>query len=283
MPWYSIGLSSYPDLKGQTQFVNSERIAAQFLSMCRDYAVRFGKNGDRLSANEGRRTKERCEELYEYYLEHGYPVAAALYLSRHYEGTHGNAIDVGVTMKNGENRALTDEEFAWMHEQCELRGFTWTGRTFVKPEPWHIEGATRLEVYPPYPGINVDNAVPATPAPPKPAEPEEEDDMKIVRNGAKGTPGFGAYFAITPGQCKYLDADELKRAQQLVGLTAKQGQHFDAGDVNTLHDFFAGYGIPPECADPNWLKRNPTGDGSGLWTRSGENATRILTALKGAR
>jgi hypothetical protein len=165
MPWFSVGPSSYPDLKGQTQYVNSDRIAAQFLSMCRDYAAEFGKNGDRLSANEGRRTKERCEYLYAYFIRHGYPIAAALYLSRHYEGTHGNAIDVGVTMANGINRALTDIEFAWMHAQCERRGFTWTGRYFAKPEPWHIEGATRAEILPPYPGINVDNAVPK-PAPP---------------------------------------------------------------------------------------------------------------------
>jgi hypothetical protein len=286
MPWYSIGPSSYPDLKGQTQFVNSDRIAAQFLSMCRDYAVRFGATGDRLSANEARRTRARQQELYANYVRTGYPLAAYPYTSRHDEFTHGNAIDVGVTMKNGVNRALTDDEFAWMHEQAELRGFTWTGRNFVIVEQWHIEGATRPEVFPPYPGINVDNAVPApATTPPKPdSEPEEEDDMyKIVRNGAKKTPGYGAYFAVSEGQCRYLDADQLNRAQKVAGITAQQGQHFDAEDLNTLHDILAGFGVPPECADHTWLLRDPTGDGAGLWTRSGANATRILTALKGVR
>lgn len=284
MAWYSVGPSSYPDLKGQTQYVNSDRIAAQFLSMARDYAAKFGENGDRLSANEARRTRPRQQQLYADYVRTGYPLAAYPYTSRHDEYTHGNAIDVGVTMKDGTNRALTDDEFAWMHTTAERRGFTWTGRNFAIVEKWHIEGATRAEVLPPYPGINVDNAVPPVVAPPKPAdEPEQEDDdMKIVRNGAKNKPGYGAYFAITPGQCKYLDSDELRRAQQLTGLTAKQGQHFDAGDLNTLYDFLAGYGIPRECSDPNWLMKNPTGDGAGLWTRSGANATRILTALKGA-
>ncbi|MDY1005754.1 hypothetical protein [Curtobacterium sp. CFBP9011] len=164
MAWFPIGPSSYPDLFGQMQFVNSERIAQQWLSLTRDFAARFGQNGDRLTPNEGRRTKERCEYLYAKYLRDGYPVAAALYLSRHYEGTHGNAIDAGVTMANGRNRALTAEEFAWLHEQCELRGFTWTGRNFG--EPWHIEGATRTEHFPPYPGITVENAV---------LSPEEDD------------------------------------------------------------------------------------------------------------
>jgi hypothetical protein len=171
MAWYPIGPSSYPDLFGQMQYVNSERIAQQWLSLTRDFAARFGQNGDRLTPNEGRRTKERCELLYAKYLREGYPVAAALYLSRHYELTHGNAIDAGVTMANGQNRALTTDEFEWLHEQCELRGFTWTGRNFVIPEPWHIEGATQAEHFPPYPGITVENGVLDN------QNPDQEDDM----------------------------------------------------------------------------------------------------------
>lgn len=163
MAWFPIGESSYGDLRGQMQYVNSERIAQQWLSLVRDFWVRFGV---RLSPNEGKRSKERCEQLFAKYLRDGYPVAAALYLSRHYEGTHGNAIDAGVTEADGTNRALTDEEFAWLHEQCELRGFTWTGRFFG--EPWHIEGATRREHFPPYPGITTTNVILAD---------QEEDDM----------------------------------------------------------------------------------------------------------
>lgn len=169
MAWYPIGESSYGDLRGQMQYVNSERIAQQWLSLVRDFWERFGY---RLSPNEGRRSKARCEALYANYLRNGYPVAAALYLSRHYEGTHGNAIDAGVTLADGSNRALTDEEFAWLHEQCELRGFTWTGRNFG--EPWHIEGATRTEHFPPYPGITVGNALSSSPKP-QPAQPPKPE------------------------------------------------------------------------------------------------------------
>lgn len=153
MAWYPIGPSSYPDLFGQIQHVNSKRIADQFLSMKRDFdAMKIAAgSGDRLSPNEGRRTKERCELLWANFLRTGYPVAATLYTSRHYEETHGNAIDVGVTMANGQNRALTTAEFAWMHDQCQKRGFTWTGVSFG--EPWHIEGDTRTEILPPYPDI----------------------------------------------------------------------------------------------------------------------------------
>lgn len=205
MPWYSVGPSSYPDLKGQTQYVNSERIAQQFLSMCRDYAVKFGKNGDRLSANEGRRTKKRCEDLYANYIRNGYPVAAALYLSRHYEATHGNAIDVGVTMVNGQNRALTDAEFAWMHTAAESRGFTWTGRNFN--EPWHIEGATRREVFPPYPGITVANAVPSATNRPQPAKtPVGEIVSTIIIHVQRGTAGnYDSYLAnVDELKCLYI-------------------------------------------------------------------------------
>lgn len=161
MTWYPIGESSYPDLKGQMQYVNSERIAQQWLSLVRDFWARFG---ERLSPNEGRRPRARQTALYANYLRTGYPKAALPFTSRHDEVTHGNAIDAGVTMANGGNRALTAAEFDWYHQQCELRGFTWTGRYFN--EPWHIEGATRLEHFPPYPGITVDNAVQKPTAPP---------------------------------------------------------------------------------------------------------------------
>ncbi|WIB25805.1 hypothetical protein [Curtobacterium sp. MCSS17_015] len=198
MPWYPIGRSSYPDLLGQMQHVNSERIAQQWLSLVRDFWARFGAM---LSPNEGRRPRPRQAQLYAAYLRNGYPVAAYPYTSRHDEVLHGNAIDAGVTRADGSNRALTSEEFAWLHEQCELRGFTWTGRNFG--EPWHIEGATRPEHFPPYPGITVDNVLsPVRPAP-KPAAitiPREDDDMtaavKIKETGARFQVGYGTltYF-----------------------------------------------------------------------------------------
>jgi hypothetical protein len=145
---FSIGPSSYPDLFGVEQVTATERIALQFLSMKIDFDQMKADqgSGDRLSANEGRRSEARCRWLWANRFALGVVVAPPL-TSRHY--VSANAIDVGVTMANGQNRALTPDEFAWMHHQCELRGFTWTGVNFG--EPWHIEGATRPEVLPPYP------------------------------------------------------------------------------------------------------------------------------------
>lgn len=163
MAWYELGVSSYPDLKGKTQYTNSKRIADQFKSLARDFAAAFGSNGDRLSPNEGKRARARQSYLWDNRNALGVVVARP-FTSRHDEVNHGNAIDVGVTMANGQNRALTPAEFAWMHTQCERRGFTWTGVAFG--EPWHIEGATRAEIVPPYPDI-IAGVAPA-PQPPKP-------------------------------------------------------------------------------------------------------------------
>jgi hypothetical protein len=162
MAWYSVGPSSYGDLRGVEQFTNSERIALQFFSLKRDFDALPSSvaSGVQLTVNEAKRSRPRQSQLYADYVRTGYPVAAYPFTSRHDEVAHGNALDVGVTMPDGSNRALTDAEFAWMHRECELRGFTWTGRNFG--EPWHIEGATKAEQKAPYP-----NARPTVPAPVK--------------------------------------------------------------------------------------------------------------------
>lgn len=281
---FSVGKSSYGDLRGVEQYVMSARIALQVLSVIVDFNTWMrdqGKTG-RLSVNEGMRSRARQNYLW----INRFVLAVAVafpFTSRHDEVLRGNALDFGITEADGSNRALTDAEFAKLHALVEARGGTWTGVNFG--EKWHHEMATRAEQLPPYPNAaELANTVVAPAATSTTQKPQEEDDMyKIVRNGAKKTPGYGAYFAVSEGQCRYLDADQLNRAQKVSGLTAKQGQHFDAGDLNTLHDILAGFGVPAECADPNWLLANPTGDGAGLWTRSGANATRILTALKGTR
>jgi hypothetical protein len=244
--WYSIGPSSYPDLFGQTQYVNSKRIADQFLSMKRDFdAMKIAAgSGDRLSPNEGRRTKARCELLWANYVRTGYPVAATLYTSRHYEGTHGNAIDVGVTMANGKNRALTATEFAWMHTQAEKRGFTWTGVNFG--EPWHIEGATRPEVYPPYPDIIA--GAPATPTPigPKPAPVIPEDDtVYAIRNSTNG-----AYFSLAPGFIRYNGDTATADLVRKVSSGTDEVHSLSDADVKRL---LGGFGLPTDASDPNWV------------------------------
>jgi hypothetical protein len=183
---FSIGPSSYPDLFGVDQLTSTERIALQFLSMKIDFDQMKADegSGDRLSPNEGHRSKERCYYLWNNRAALGIVVAPPL-TSRHY--VNANAIDVGVTMANGRNRALTPAEFDWMHTHAEQRGFTWTGRNFG--EAWHIEGGTRPEVFPPYPnaralvaaGPRIKSKTPnPTPPAPVPATSKIGDDMVIV-------------------------------------------------------------------------------------------------------
>lgn len=147
---FSVGVSSYDDLRGVEQFVATERMALQILSVKVDFDQMKADqgSGDRLSINEGKRSRARQDYLWANRVALGVVVAPP-YTSRHDEIRNGNAIDVGVTMADGRNRALTAAEFEWLHAQVERRGGTWTGRNFG--EPWHHEMATRAEVVPPYP------------------------------------------------------------------------------------------------------------------------------------
>lgn len=178
---FSIGPSSYPDLFGVDQLTATERIALQFLSMKVDFDQWKADqgSGDRLSANEGFRPASRCRYLWANRFVLGIVVAPPL-TSRHY--VSANAIDVGVTMASGQNRALTPDEFAWMHEQCERRGFTWPDWAKTAPEPWHIEGGTRPEVVPPYP--NAREIVANGPTLPGQATPPPPPPAPIPTNGA---------------------------------------------------------------------------------------------------
>lgn len=222
---FSIGPSSYPDLYGVEQVTATERIALQFLSMKVDFDQWKADqgSGDRLSANEGRRSEERCRYLWSNRFVLGVVVAPPL-TSRHY--VSANAIDVGVTMANGQNRALTPEEFEWMHTQCELRGFTWTGVLFG--EPWHIEGGTRFEHFPPYPNAReiVANGptLPgqATPPPPPPAPiPTNGADMQHGQSSKTNTYyDFGELTSTGTGRKAH--AVGISRATRGIGTLYKR-------------------------------------------------------------
>lgn len=204
---FSIGPSSYPDLFGVDQLTSTERIALQFLSMKVDFDQMKANqgSGDRLSPNEGHRSKDRCYYLWNNRAALGIVVAPPL-TSRHY--VNANAIDVGVTMANGRNRALTPAEFDWMHTQAERRGFTWPDWAKRAPEPWHIEGATRPEIVPPYPNARAlvaagpNRPKPTTPAPPVAPAPDPyleigEDDMQMVT--VAGAAPLGGDIAVFDG------------------------------------------------------------------------------------
>jgi hypothetical protein len=164
---FSIGPSSYQDLRGVDQLISTARMALQFWSVKVDFDAWMASKGrtGRLSANEGYRPKERCLYLWAHRSALGIVVAPPL-TSRHYRNP--NAIDFGVTEHDGLNRALAPDEFAELHEIVELRGGTHTGRNFG--EEWHHEMATRPEVLPPYPNARaLAEAGPTPPSAPRPA------------------------------------------------------------------------------------------------------------------
>lgn len=146
---YPVGKSSYGDLRGITQYVSSARMALQVLSVIIDFNAYLrskGRSGS-LSVNEGMRSRARQTWLWVHRFILGVVVAMP-FTSRHDEVLRGNAIDFGITMPDGSNRALSPDEFARLHEIVQGRGGTWTGVNFG--EPWHHEMATRTEAVPPY-------------------------------------------------------------------------------------------------------------------------------------
>jgi len=147
---FSVGPSSYGDLRGVEQFVATARIALQVLSVIADFNAWQKDRGatGALSVNEGMRSRARQSYLWAVRFILAIVVAPP-FTSRHDEVRHGNAIDFGITMPDGTNRALTATEFAKLHALVEARGGTWTGANFG--EPWHHEMATRTEQLAPYP------------------------------------------------------------------------------------------------------------------------------------
>lgn len=138
----SVGVSSYGDLRGVTQFIESGA-AAQLNSLNHEFAAHFGYP---FSVNEGIRDHARQLFLYTLYLEGKGALAAYASILPLPQGTYtsthdpsiGNATDLGVTMANGVNRALTTVEHSWIITNGYRRGVRWTGATFSKPEFWHF-------------------------------------------------------------------------------------------------------------------------------------------------
>lgn len=136
---YSVGRSSYPDLKGVEQYVASAIVADQVATLCLEFDTTVAKNGDHLTVNEGIRSRPRQDYLYGLFRRGIGALAATPYNSTH-DASRGSALDFGITMANGENRALTQAEFDWLHARGPLRGIQWTGRLFSRVEQWHHNG-----------------------------------------------------------------------------------------------------------------------------------------------
>lgn len=162
-----VGRSSYGSLSGVMQYVTSQHVADQFNSLALEFDTQVAKNGDRLTVNEGVRSRARQAALYqawETYKKNGNPfatLAANPYTSTH-DSTRGSALDVGVTSATGVNRAPTADEWAWIHSQGVKRGIRWTGQSFNPREEWHHNGGY-AEILPPYPNVRIAGSpLPAT-------------------------------------------------------------------------------------------------------------------------
>lgn len=179
---YPVGVSSYGDgsstsPRGQVQHVSTLSVAQQVASLSYEFDTQFPGahgRGDRLTVNEGIREKARMQSLraaWETFLRYGAPwaaLAAALYFSTHREEI-GNALDFGITQKDGSNRAMTLAESQWVHDHGPRRGIVWTGRLFSPQERWHHNGGYAAAVAP-IKGVNQPGVRLFTepkPAPPK--------------------------------------------------------------------------------------------------------------------
>jgi hypothetical protein len=187
---HSVGRSSYGDLAGVEQFVSRQDVAAQVASLAFEFDSQLPgahERGDRLTVNEGIRSRRRMELLraaWEKYLRDGTPfaaLAAALYFSTHREEI-GTALDFGITQEDGTNRAMTPAEAAWVHEHGVRRGIVWTGRTFKPQESWHHNGGYPASI-PPITGVNLPGArlyTSLTKVPGKEPAPRRRRNMDIL-------------------------------------------------------------------------------------------------------
>ncbi|WP_242089269.1 hypothetical protein [Curtobacterium sp. DN_7.5] len=184
---YSVGPSSYGDRRGIEQFVTNARVALQVLTVIilfNAYLRQNGRSGS-LSVNEAKRTRKRQDYLWSIRFILGVVVARP-YTSPHDEVEHGNAIDFGITMPDGSNRALSPDEFTVLHALVAAHGGIWTGVNFG--EQWHHEMGTAAERELPFPDARqrlaakpTTSTPPAAPAPaPKPPTPKVENDMLYV-------------------------------------------------------------------------------------------------------
>lgn len=219
---FSVGKSSYGDLKGVEQFVATQDIADQVSSLCFEFDTQVAKNGDRLTVNEGIRSIERQILLYNEYLYHGGSLAAKVYPGPPPEGTsthdpsRGSAIDFGITDKNGNNRALTDAEFTWLHANCSRRGIRWTGANFSRVEQWHHNGGYTASL-PPITGVRRPGTTNTPAAPVADTRTTSEETMSfIVQHDSKGR----GSLLVSPKGVKNINSEQLSI---ITGLKRKDG------------------------------------------------------------
>ncbi|MBF4578968.1 hypothetical protein [Frigoribacterium sp. VKM Ac-2530] len=153
MALYPVGVSSYGEHHGRTQYVTSATTAAQVRSLIAESAGVFA-GGAVLSVNEGVRSRDdQAAKLaaWQRYQRGGpwAPLAASPLFTSTHDESRGSALDFGVTMADGRNRAMTMSEQSWVVKRGQQRGIRWTGADFrPTPESWHFNGGYDAEVPP---------------------------------------------------------------------------------------------------------------------------------------
>lgn len=170
---FPVGESSFDDGSstspfGKVQHVANEIDAQQVASICYEFDTTYPgalERGDRLTINEGIREDDRAIQLYTDYVRDPAHHPLAAYASkgppRVITTTHrediGNALDMGITMANGKNRALTRDEANWVDTHGPRRGIRGTGNSFARPELWHKNAGFAFTVWPII-GVNLPGA-----------------------------------------------------------------------------------------------------------------------------
>lgn len=189
MALHPVGVSSFGELRGRTQYVTNATTAAQVRSLIAESAGVFA-GGAVLSVNEGVRSKDdQAAKLaaWQRYQRGGpwAPLAASPLFTSTHDESHGSAIDFGVTLPDGRNRAMTMSEQDWVVKRGRQRGIRWTGAGFrPTPESWHFNGGYDAEV-PPLAGPASSGGTVVIPTPlssASPLTPPKEPEMLVFAN-----------------------------------------------------------------------------------------------------
>lgn len=183
----------------------------QFLGWINEVNAKLGYTSSfhpRVTPNEGRRGKARCLALWNAYLLYKSgkgpwaALAASPYNSNHFPGL---AVDVGVTLPNGTNRATTPNENFVLENTCRAWGWFHDGAYFSSYEQWHYGyhgGALKIapasiSAASSKPPVSISN-------PTTPTKPKADTDMYLATAVNDATPPRGnikgRLFAITPGR-----------------------------------------------------------------------------------
>ncbi len=209
-----VGTSSYGDLRNVPQYMNDEP-GCQLIGLLNEVNAALGytrRSGPRITPNEAFRSKDRQAKLLaarQLYLAGRGPYAALaaspLYTSNHGPGgdiTKSRAVDIGVSLADGGNRALDSFEQAVWRAHENAWGFVSAGDGFSSPEPWHKEYRLSPTKFAPV-GIKVATLTTDTSTKGTGMLAKAVND---VRDTSLGTIK-GRLFAISDGYCTYNGTD----------------------------------------------------------------------------